>query len=116
MQTLLYVSRMERGDETAVRAAHERFPLAALDAGIGVERIVAFIGSGMYALEITVADGDVQENLHRFLDHPDVQRLFDELRPHVATLPLPGAQTADLPLATAMILWQAPGHVDATSV
>jgi hypothetical protein len=116
MQTLLYVSPMERGDEPAVRAAHERFPVKTLEQGIGVERIVAFIGSGMYALEITLGDGDAQENIHRFLDHADVQRLFDELRPHVANLPLPGAQTADMPLLTAMLLWQAKGHKDATTV
>ena len=116
MQTLLYVSRMAVGDELAVRKAHEAFPVDALASGIGIERFVAFIGSGYYAMEITVADGDVQENIHRFLDAPEVQSLFDALRPHVDNLPQPNAQTADMPLATAMLLWQSQPNKDLTSV
>ena len=116
MQTLLYVSKMAVGDELAVRKAHEAFPVEALGRGLGVDRFVAFIGSGIYAMEITVGDGNVQENLHTFLAAPEVQRLFDALRPHVANLPSPDDQTAEMPLATAMLLWQSTGEKDLTAV
>jgi hypothetical protein len=116
MQTLLYVSQMTTGDEVAVRKAHEAFPVEALSRGLGIERFVAFIGSGMYAMEITVADGNVQDNIHRFLGAPEVQSLFDALRPHVDDLPQPSDQTADMPLATAMLLWQSTPEKDLTSV
>ncbi len=116
MQTVLYVTQMELGDEVAVREAHEQFPVEALQRGIGVDRLIVFIGSGFYALEITVSDGDFQENFHRFLGAPEVQQLFSALRPYVRDQPAPTAQTADLPLATAMLLWQKPGVADSTSV
>jgi len=116
MQTVLYVTQMELGNEVAVREAHDTFPVAALQQGIGVDRLVVFIGSGFYALEITVSDGDFQENFHRFLGTPEVRRLFDALRPYVRNLPDPDAKTADLPLATAMLLWQTEGQADSTSV
>lgn len=116
MQTLLHVSRMEIGEEVAVRAAHDAFPVEALQRGSGVDRVVVFIGSGYYALELTVADGNFQETFHRFLATPEVQQLFDALRPYVHDLPLPDAKTADLPLATAMLLWQTPGVADSTTV
>ena len=116
MQTVLYVSPMELGDEVAVRAAHEAFPAEALERGIGIDRLIAFIGSGFYALEITVADGDFQDNFHRFLGTPEIQQLFAALRPYVRNLPAPDAKTADLPLMTAMLLWQEPGTADSTSV
>ena len=116
MQTVLYVSQMELGDEVAVREAHETFPVEALQRGIGIDRLIVFIGSGFYALEITVSDGDFQENFHRFLGAPEVQALLAALRPYVKNLPGPDAKTADLPLATAMLLWQSPGVADSTSV
>ena len=116
MQTVLYVTQMELGNEVAVRETHDAFPVEALQRGIGVDRLVVFIGSGFYALEITVSDGDFQENFHRFLGTPEVRQLFDGLRPHVRDLPGPDAKTADLPLTTAMLLWQAEGQADATSV
>lgn len=116
MQTVLYVSPMTLGDEVAVRSAHDAFPSEALGRGIGVDRLVVFVGSGFYALEITVGDGDFQEHWHRFLATPEVQALFEALRPHVTNLPSPDAKTADLPLATAMLLWQAEGKADSTSV
>lgn len=116
MQTVLHVSRMELGDEVEVRAAHDAFPAEALQAGLGVERLVVFVGSGFYALEITVSDGDFQENFHRFLGAPEVRQLFDALRPYVNDLPAADAKTADLPLATAMLLWQSEGTADSTSV
>ena len=116
MQTVLHVSRMNVGDEVAVREAHDTFPVEALQRGIGIDRLVVFIGSGYYALEITVSDGDFQENFHRFLGTPEVQQLFSSLAPHVKNLPQADAQTADLPLATAMLLWQRPGTVDSTTV
>lgn len=116
MQTLLYVSRMGLGDELSVRRAHEAFPIAALDRGIGVDKVAVFIGSGLYALELTVADGDVQENLHRFLSAPEVQTLFDRIRPHVKDLPNSDEQTADMPLATAMLVWQSRAKGDLTAV
>ena len=116
MQTVLYVSQMELGNEVAVREAHERFPIEALQRGIGIDRLIVFIGSGFYALEITVGDGDFQENFHRFLAAPEVQQLFSAIAPHVKNLPQPQARTADLPLATAMLLWQREGSADSTSV
>lgn len=116
MQTMLYVSPMELGNEVAVRQAHESFPAAALADGIGIDRLIAFIGSGYYALELTISDGDIQENLRRFLGTPSVQEFFTALRPFVRTLPEPEAKTAELPLATAMLLWQSPGSPDSTSV
>jgi len=116
MQTVLYVTRLDLGSEVAVRQAHDAFPLAALERGIGVERLVAFIGSGQYAMAITVSDGDFQENFHRFLAAPEVQRLFDALRPHVHDLPTPTEHTADMPLLTAMLLWQRDVRHDPTTV
>jgi hypothetical protein len=107
---------MELGQEVAVRRIHESFPIEALQGGIGVDRLLAFIGSGWYALEITVADGEFQSNFHRFLAAPEIKAFLDALRPFVQTLPAPDAQTADLPLATTMLLWQAPGTIDLTAV
>lgn len=106
MQTVLYVSPMELGNEVQVRAIHDRFPVAALDSGVGVERLAAFIGSGFYALEITVSDGDFQEQFHRFLGTPEVARFFDELRAHVPKLPTPTEETAEMPLAAPMLYWE----------
>ena len=116
MQTVLHISPMHLGNELAVRQAHDRFPTEALERGIGVDQLIAFIGSGYYALELTVSDGDFQANFHRFLQAPEVQALFAELRPHVEQLPEPDAQTADLPLATAMLLWQRPELDQVTAV
>jgi hypothetical protein len=116
MQTVLYVAEMELGSELAVREAHHGFPVEVLERGIGVERLVAFIGSGYYALEITVSDGDFQENFHRFLDAPEVRDLITALSPFVRSLPTPGETTADMPLATAMMLWQSPTRPDSTTV
>ena len=103
MQTVLYVSPMRTGDEVEVRRIHEAFPLEALDAGTGVERLVAFIGSGLYAMEVTVGSGDFQEKFHRFLGRPTVQELFAKLRPFVENLPAPAQDTADMPLAVPML-------------
>lgn len=116
MQTVLHVATMRVGQEGAVRQAHNDFPIAALERGIGIERLVAFIGSGLYALELTVADGDFQENFHRFLRDPDVQRLFTAIQPHVSALPEPESTTGSLPLASAMMLWQSSALTDATTV
>src|SRR6478672_6836218 len=71
VQTVLYISPMELGDELQVRQIHDRFPVDALEDGIGIEQLAAFIGSGFYALELTVADGDFQEQFHRFLATPE---------------------------------------------
>jgi hypothetical protein len=106
MQTVLYVSPMELGDEVQVRTIHSRFPVAALDAGAGIERLVAYIGSGFYALEITVADGDFQEQFHRFLGTPEVARFFQELSAHVKDLPTAAEETAAMPLAAPMLYWE----------
>ena len=70
------------------------------------ERVRAFLGSGFYALEITVGDGDVQENLHRFLGNPEVAGFFAQLGEHVATLPRPDQGTADMPLAAPLLDWR----------
>ena len=116
MQTVLFVSRMTLGDEVAVREIHERFPVEVLEAGADVERLLVFIGSGLYAMEITVADGDFQEKFHRFLNAPEVQQLFSELGQHIQDLPKPGQYTGDMPLATLMLFWQRPGIPDPTAV
>ncbi len=106
MQTVLYVSPMTTGDEHEVRRAHEKFPLDSLETGVGVERLVAFIGSGIYALEITVGDGDFQEQFHHFLRTPSVQELFRDLAPYVKDLPRPNEETAEMPLAAPMLVWR----------
>jgi hypothetical protein len=109
MQTVLYVSPMRTGDEVDVRRIHEGFPLDALETGAGIERLVAFIGSGLYALEITVGNGDFQELFHRFLRTPAVADLFTQLRPHVENLPSPDQETADMPLLAPMVVWRRSG-------
>jgi hypothetical protein len=106
MQTVLYVSPMELGDEVQVRQIHERFPFDALERGAGVSGLSAFIGSGLYALEITVDDGDFQEQFHRFLATPEIDALFRALRPYVKDLPAPGEGTAAMPLTTRMLDWR----------
>ncbi len=116
MQTVLYVSQMELGDEVAVREAHDAFPVEVLQRGIGIDRLVVFIGSGHYALEITVSDGDFQENFHRFLGTPEIRNLFADLGAHVSGLPKPDTGTAHMPLATAMLLWNRTGDRDLTTV
>jgi hypothetical protein len=109
MQTVLYVSPMIVGDEVEVRRIHERFPIETLEGGVGVERLVAFIGSGLYALEITVGNGDFQEEFHRFLRTPSVQQLFRELSPYVNDLPTPDEDTAAMPLLAPMLHWRRSG-------
>ncbi len=106
MQELLFVSSMILGDEVAVRTLHNDFPYASLGPDAGVERVRAFIGSGFYALEITVGDGDVQENLHRFLVDPEVERFFSALGAHVETLPRPDQSTAQMSLAAPLLDWR----------
>lgn len=106
MQTVLYVSPMELGNEVQVREIHERLPVEALDRGAGVERLVAFIGSGFYAMELTVADGDFQEQFHRFLSTPEVAAFFQELSSHVNDLPTSAEETAAMPLAAPMLYWE----------
>jgi hypothetical protein len=116
VQTVLLVSEMKLGEEQAVRRAHEGFPVEALQRGIGVERLIAFIGSGYYALEITVGDGDFQEKFRQFLQTPDIQAFFADLEPFVSNLPFARDETATMPLATAMLRWQRPELADATTV
>ena len=106
MKTVLYVSPMTLGDEVQVREIHQRFPVEQLDRGVGVERLSAFIGSGFYALEITVSDGDFQEQFHRFLDTPEVVSFFQELGDYVQNLPYPGEETAEMQLAAPMLEWE----------
>jgi len=108
MQTLLCVFPMTTGEELAVRQAHDDLPIEALERGLGIDQLIAFIGSGYYALELTIAEGDVQQNIHRFLAAPEIQSLFAAIRPSVQNLPNPDDGTADMPMATAMFLWQRP--------
>ncbi len=105
MRTVLYVSPMKLGHEVRVRQIHDRFPIEALERGAGVGRLAAFIGSGFYALELTVADGDFQAQFHRFLGTPEVARFFRELTAHVEHLPLTAEGTAVMPLAAPMFRW-----------
>lgn len=105
MKTVLFVSPMTLGDEVQVREIHARFPVERLNRGVGVERLIAFIGSGFYALEITVSDGDFQEQFHRFLDTPEVVAFFEELGAYVQNLPQPGQETAAMELAAPMLDW-----------
>ena len=109
MQTVLYISPMKLGSEVQVRQIHERFPVEALERGAGVGRLVAFIGSGFYALEIAVEDGDFQEQFHRFLATPEIAGFFKDLTAHVEHLPLTAEGTADMPLAAEMLRWQRGG-------
>lgn len=106
MQELLFISRMTLGDERKVLDLHGAFPQGSLEGEPGVERVRAFLGSGFYALEITVGDGDVQENLHRFLGNPEVEGFFAALGEHVETLPRPDQGTADMPLAAPLLDWR----------
>ena len=106
MQTVLFVSPMTLGDELQVRVLHERFPVDALERGVGVGRLRAFIGSGFYAMEITVDEGDFQERFHRFLDTPEVAAFFAALGAHVQGLPQPGEGTAAMPLAAPLLDWE----------
>ncbi len=116
MQTVLLVSKLNVGNEVAVRQIHDGFAMDTLEQGIGIERLVAFIGSGYYALELTVADGDFQEGFHRFLSTAEVKDLFSNLRPYVPDLPTPDTETGHMPLATAMLLWNKDGERDMTTV
>jgi hypothetical protein len=108
VQTILYVSSMKLGDELQVRHIHDQFPVEALERGTGIEKLTAFIGSGFYALEVNVddGDGDFQAHFHQFLSTPEVQSFFDALRAHIDELPLPESQTAELHLATPMLQWE----------
>ena len=106
MQTVLYVSTMKLGSEVQVRQIHERFPVEALDRGAGVSRLAAFIGSGFYALELTIDDGDFQEQFHRLLATPEIAGFFKDLTAHVEHLPVTTEGTAEMPLAAQMLLWQ----------
>lgn len=106
MQELLFISTMTLGDEVAVRTLHDAFPFEAMEGDAGVDRVRAFVGSGLYALEITVADDDVQGNLHRFLAAPEVERFFAALREHVHTLPSADQTTAEMPLAAPVVDWR----------
>lgn len=106
MQTLLFVSPMTRGNELQVREIHQRFPVDALERGTGVERVRVFIGSGFYALEIMVDDGDVQQQFHRFLDTPEIAAFFASLGGHIQQLPRPGQETAEMPLAAPLLEWE----------
>ena len=116
MQPVLCVCEMAVGNEVAVREIHDRFPAGALAGRGAVERLMMFIGSGYYALEITVGDGDFQEHFHGFLETPKIRELFAALAAHVRNLPVSGQGTAEMPLATAMLLWQRQGSADATTV
>lgn len=106
MQELMFISTMTLGDEVEVRALHDGFAWDALERGGGVERVRAFIGSGFYALEVTVGEDDIQGNLHRFLGTPEVEQLFTALRPYVQDLPRPEQGTADMPLAAPLVDWR----------
>ncbi len=116
MQTVLLVSKMEAGNEVAVRKIHDGFAMDTLEQGIGIERLVAFIGSGYYAIELTVGNGDFQEGFHRFLAAAEVKELFSNLRPYVPDLPSPETETGHMPLATAMLLWNKDAERDMTTV
>lgn len=108
MQTLLFVSTMTLGNEVQVREIHERFPVQALEGGVGVEQVTAFLGSGFYALQLTFDDsaGDFQTRYHQFVRTPEVQRFFDELRQHVDELPSPDDETGELHFAAPLLQWQ----------
>lgn len=108
MQTVLFVSTMTLGHEHEVRQIHERFPIEALEQGAGVTRVTAFLGSGFYALELTVDDEtrDFQTSFHEFVQTPAVQQVFEELRAHVDELPAPADETGHLHLASPLFHWE----------
>jgi hypothetical protein len=105
MRSVLFVTTMNLGDELQVREIHHQFPSAVLANDAGVERVRAYIGSGHYALELGVNDGDFQEAFARFTSTPAVMEFFDALRPYVQDLPIPGQETASLPLAAPILDW-----------
>jgi hypothetical protein len=99
---------MTLGDEVPVREIHGHFPVEALDQGVGVSRVTAFLGSGFYALELTIDDEgtDFQSRYHEFVRSPEIQRFFDELRAHIDELPAPQDETGHLHFATPLFHWQ----------
>ncbi len=105
MQTVLFVSPLTKGSEQDVLAIHDQLPVPELEQQADVERLRAYIGSGIYALEITVDDGNFQEHFHRFLNMPAVAAFFRELQPHVHNLPRPDEETAAMPLTTLFMEW-----------
>ncbi|HKG24853.1 MAG TPA: hypothetical protein VKB09_04350 [Thermomicrobiales bacterium] len=108
MQTVLFVSTMTLGDEVTVREIHDGFPIDALDQTEGVNRVVAFIGSGFYALELTIDDKgrDFQTRYHKLIGNPEIQRFFNELRAHIDELPAPQDETGHLHFATPLFHWE----------
>ena len=99
---------MTLGSEVEVRQIHEQFPIEAIATSTSVDQISAFIGSGFYALQLTLSEsgGDFQQGFREFIGASDVQAFFDELRPFVDELPTAGSQTAELHLASPLLFWE----------
>jgi hypothetical protein len=116
VQTLLFLYDTEPGDEQGIRSVHKAFPVSALSDRSGIAHIAVFLGSGRYALQVTLEDGDVQERVRQFIDHPEIQRFFDRLRSYVPGLPLPGAETAEMPIAAPMLVWSASDAAESIAI
>jgi hypothetical protein len=82
-----YVSTIVAGGESAVRAAHDFFPRAALT-NSGASSVSVFIGSGYYVLVLEHLTDDFQDQFARFTGDPEVRRFFEQLKPYLEE-PLP---------------------------
>ncbi len=126
---LLLIGRVRPGQEATLRAAQVRFPFAAA-AAAGIDAVEAYIGSSYYAVELEIADPDVQAVLAKFFNDPRVREFRASLDPAVAGLPEAAASfspadpdhdapaaaaadaggsvftSADLPFAASMYRWR----------
>jgi hypothetical protein len=118
---LLLVGRVKPGAEPALRRVQAAFPRDAATAA-GIDAVEAFIGSGMYAVQLEIGHKDVQQVLTRFLNDPRVRAFRDQLEPVTEGLPGPdyhfgGASgdassvtvynSGDLHFAASMYRWRA---------
>jgi hypothetical protein len=118
---LLLVGRVKPGAEPALRRVQATFPReAAVEAGI--DAVEAFIGSGIYAVQLEIGRDDVQQVLAAFLNDPRVRAFRDQLAPVTEGLPSADYQfggatgeassltvynTGDLHFAASMYRWRA---------
>src|SRR5689334_13930517 len=77
---LLLVGRVKPGAEPALRRVQAGFPRDAA-AEAGIDAMEAFIGSGIYAVQLEIGRGDVQQVLSAFLNDPRVRAFRDQLEP-----------------------------------
>ena len=117
---LLLVGRVKPGAEPALRRVQAAFPRAAATEA-GIDAVEAFIGSGMYAVQLEIGRDDVQQVLADFFNDPRVHAFRDQLEPVTEGLPGPDYQfggaaadaagqtvyhTGDLHFAASMYRWR----------